>query len=85
MVAPKQRKSQCYQRPNPISPELFYQSAKRIFSRSTHDCLSSDDKPKAIEVLLKFTRLYDYCSFSNDEDSKKTFKGDTLYLDYGLD
>jgi hypothetical protein len=71
---------QPYKRPNPISPHLFYHCASRIFHRSVHSCLSGADKPKAIEVLLKFTRLYDHCDLS-----KPLYFNDVLHVDYGID
>eukprot|EP00347_Sterkiella_histriomuscorum_P005519 403356308 len=52
-----------YNNPNPITPLLLYQCIKRIFSRANHSCLSSQDKPKVIEVLLKFMKLYDNVCF----------------------
>jgi len=68
-----------YSRPNPISPHLFFHCATRIFQRPIHSCLSGADKPKAIEVLLKFTRLYDHCDLS-----KPTPFNDLLHVDYGI-
>lgn len=65
---------------NPISPYLFYHCAKRIFNRQEHGCLSGADKPKAIEVLLKFTRLYDHTDFTQ---INRTFT-ESIYLDYGI-
>jgi hypothetical protein len=59
---------------------LFYHCAKRIFNRQEHGCLSGADKPKAIEVLLKFTRLYDHTDFAH---ITSTFTEST-YLDYGI-
>ena len=46
---------------------MIYECIKRIFSRKSHDCLSSENKPKVVEVLLKFARLYDGVDFSKDE------------------
>ena len=59
---------------------MFYHCAKRIFNRHEHGCLSGADKPKAIEVLLKFTRLYDHTDFAH---ISRTFTEST-YLDYGI-
>jgi hypothetical protein len=39
---------------------------KRIFKRKSHDCLSGDNKPKVVEVILKFAKLYDGIDFNND-------------------
>jgi hypothetical protein len=69
-----------YKQPNPICPYLFYHCAKRIFNRQEHGCLSGADKPKAIEVLLKFTRLYDNTDF---QLIKNKFT-EANYLDYGI-
>jgi len=74
---PKQPKFEQYVTPNPISPYLFYHCAKRIFSRASHECLSGSDKPKVIEVLLKFTKLYDNTEFSN-------IKSEVRFMDYGI-
>ena len=43
---------------------MVYECAKRIFKRTCHD-LSGDDKPKATEVLLKFTKLYHGIDFNH--------------------
>ncbi|TNV80694.1 hypothetical protein FGO68_gene7919 [Halteria grandinella] len=67
-------------KPNPITPDLFFHCAKRIFSRYSHDCLSAADKPKAIEVLLKFTRLYDNASFTEQRHFSERIE-----IDYGID
>ena len=49
---------------NPITPTFLYFCIKRIFSRKNH-MLSADDKPKVVEVLLKFTKLYDGINFQD--------------------
>ena len=38
---------------------MIYECIKRIFGRKNHDCLSAANKPKVVEVILKFARLYD--------------------------
>ena len=48
---------------------------KRIFNRKSHSCLSSDNKPKVVEVLLKFSRLYDNINFTH-------LKQNNPYFDY---
>lgn len=50
---------------NPISPQFIYECIKRIFGRKAHDCLSAENKPKVIEVILKFAKLYDGVDFHN--------------------
>lgn len=41
----------------------MYECIKRIFSRPNHECLSSENKPKVAEVILKFAKLYDGIDF----------------------
>lgn len=55
-----------YNSVNPLSPHFIYECIKRIFSRKSHDCLSSENKPKVIEVILKFAKLYDGVDFNNE-------------------
>lgn len=59
-----------YTTQNPICPQMIYECIKRIFGRKSHDCLSSENKPKVVEVILKFARLYDGVDFSNDESMR---------------
>lgn len=59
----------------------MYECIKRIFSRKSHDCLSSENKPKVVEVILKFARLYDGIDFANDEQLRQHFD-DFLRLDF---
>jgi hypothetical protein len=40
---------------------------KRIFSRRSHDCLSAENKPKVVEVILKFAKLYEGVDFQDEE------------------
>lgn len=58
---------------NPISPQFQYECIKRIFGRKEHDCLSSANKPKVVEVILKFAKLYDGVSFDDHEQLRKHF------------
>ena len=58
---------------NPISPHYIYECIKRIFSRKSHDCLSSENKPKVAEVILKFARLYDGIDFSDPQAFRRYF------------
>jgi hypothetical protein len=55
---------------NPICPQMIYECIKRIFGRKSHDCLSSENKPKVVEVILKFAKLYDGVDFRNDKELK---------------
>ena len=52
---------------NPICPHLTYECIRRIFGRSDHSCLSSANKPKAVEVVLKFVKLHDGFNFADKE------------------
>jgi hypothetical protein len=54
-----------YHTVNPISPQFQYECIKRIFGRKEHDCLSSANKPKVVEVILKFAKLYDGVNFDD--------------------
>jgi hypothetical protein len=54
-----------YHSKNPICPHLTYECIRRIFGRSDHTCLSSANKPKAVEVVLKFVKLHDGFNFSD--------------------
>ena len=60
---------------------MMYECIKRIFGRPKHDCLSSANKPKVVEVILKFAKLYDGADFSSDEMLKKHFD-DFMRLDF---
>ena len=66
---------------NPICPQMIYECIKRIFGRKAHDCLSAENKPKVVEVILKFARLYDGCDFNDEELLRKHFD-DFLMLDF---
>lgn len=52
-----------YHKANPISPQFIYECFFRVFSRKNH-CLSNDNKPKAVEVLFKYMKLFDGVDFS---------------------
>lgn len=52
---------------------MIYECIKRIFGRKSHDCLSSDNKPKVVEVILKFAKLYDGVDFRNEQQLRKLF------------
>jgi len=70
-----------YHTQNPICPQMMFECIKRIFGRPKHDCLSSANKPKVVEVILKFAKLYDGSDFSNDEQLRKHFD-DCVRLDF---
>ena len=65
---------------NPICPHLVYECCKRIFCRKNH-CLSGDNKPKVVEVVLKFAKLHDGVDFHNEEYIRSFFD-DILILDF---
>lgn len=45
---------------------MIYECTKRIFNRKQHNCLSGANKPKVVDVILKFTKLYDGADLTND-------------------
>lgn len=67
-----------YRHKNPICPHLTYECIKRIFGRPNHSCLSGNNKPKAVEVVLKFVKLHDGFNFS---DRKQVLS----YFDHYID
>lgn len=70
-----------YTRKNPICPHLIFECCKRIFSRKEHGCLSGANKPKAVEVVLKFAKLHDGFNF-DDRDQVCSYFDDFLFLDF---
>ena len=60
---------------------MMFECIKRIFGRPKHDCLSSANKPKVVEVILKFAKLYDGADFSSDSQLRKHFD-DFVRLDF---
>ena len=54
---------------------MMYECIKRIFYRKSHDCLSAENKPKVVEVILKFAKLYDGVDLSNDAALTQFFDG----------
>jgi len=60
---------------------MIYECIKRIFAREDHTCLSSACKPKVVEVILKFAKLYDGFDLSNDEILRSYFD-DFVRLDF---
>ena len=61
VLLPKQESfdKSLYRKKNPICPHLIFECCNRIFKRREHGCLSGDNKPKAVEVVLKFAKLHD--------------------------
>jgi hypothetical protein len=60
---------------------MMFECIKRIFGRPAHDCLSSANKPKVLEIILKFTKLYDGIDLNNDE-ILRTYFDDFVRLDF---
>ncbi len=44
---------------NMLTARFFYECAVRLLHRADHECLNKSEPEKAIEVLLKFTKLYE--------------------------
>jgi hypothetical protein len=53
-----------YTTPNPLCPQFIYECFFRIFSRKNH-CLANDNKPKAVEVVFKYMKLFDKIDFED--------------------
>lgn len=70
-----------YRVKNPICPHLIFECCKRIFNRKEHGCLSGNNKPKAVEVLLKFAKLHDDFDF-HDEAQVRSYFDEILFLDF---
>ena len=70
-----------YHKKNPICPHLIFECCKRIFARKEHGCLSGANKPKAVEVVLKFAKLHDGVDF-DDLDQIHSYFDDVLTLDF---
>jgi hypothetical protein len=83
VLLPKQEPwdKQLYNTKNPICPHLIYECCKRIFNRKEHGCLSGDNKPKAVEIVLKFAKLHDGFDF-DDMKQMKIYFDDVLSLDF---
>lgn len=62
-----------YKIQNPLSPEFVFECIKRIYGRKEHSCLSASNKPKVIDVLVKFTKLYDGADLNNEEFLRQYF------------
>lgn len=70
-----------YRMKNPICPHLIFECCNRIFKRKEHGCLSGANKPKAVEVVLKFAKLHDHFDF-DDEEQVRSYFDDILFLDF---
>ena len=70
-----------YRERNPICPHLIYECCKRIFGRKDHSCLSGANKPKAVEIVLKFAKLHDGFDF-DDQLQVKEYFDDIAVLDF---
>lgn len=70
-----------YREVNPICPHLIYECCKRIFGRKDHSCLSAANKPKAVEVVLKFAKLHDGFNFE-DNNQVCSYFDDIKVLDF---
>ena len=70
-----------YQTLNSICPQMIFECIKRIFGRKDHTCLSSANKPKVVEVILKFAKLYDGVDLSSDQ-VLRTYFDDFVRLDF---
>jgi hypothetical protein len=84
LIVPEQHQDfdpSSYHTANPICPQMIYECIKRIFGREDHTCLSSACKPKVVEVILKFAKLYDGFDLSNDEILRSYFD-DFMRLDF---
>ena len=83
VLLPKQEPwdKQLYNTKNPICPHLIYECCKRIFKRKEHGCLSGANKPKAVEIVLKFAKLHDGFDF-DDMKQMKLYFDDVLSLDF---
>lgn len=88
LIVPKQHRDfepKLYKTLNPICPQMIYECSKRIFNRKQHNCLSGANKPKVVDVILKFTKLYDGVDLNDDVFLHKYFdqvvRLDFLHLD----
>lgn len=60
---------------------MIYECVKRIFGRKSHECLSSSNRPKVMEIALRFTKLYDGVDLT-DEKVLRTYFDDFILLDF---
>ena len=60
---------------------MIFECCNRIFKRREHGCLSGSNKPKAVEVVLKFAKLHDDFDF-DDQHQMQSYFDDILCLDF---
>ena len=60
---------------------MIYECIKRIFGRANHECLSNKNRPKVVDVSLRFAKLYDGADMS-DEKVLKEYFDDFIHLDF---
>ena len=60
---------------------MIFECCNRIFKRREHGCLSGNNKPKAVEVVLKFAKLHDDFDFE-DQEQVHSYFDDMLCLDF---
>lgn len=70
-----------YKLKNPICPHLIYECCKRIFGRKEHGCLNASNKPKVIDVVLKFAKLHDKFDF-DDQQQLQSYFDHSVVLDF---
>lgn len=83
VLLPKQEHwvKSAYKTKNPICPHLIFECCKRIFNRKEHGCLNSSNKPKVIDVILKFAKLHDGFDFEDMKQIHSYFEN-VLILDF---
>jgi hypothetical protein len=59
---------------------MIYECVKRIFGRKQHECLSNSNRPKVVEISLRFAKLYDGVDLA-DQQVLRTYFDDFIYLD----
>lgn len=59
---------------------MIYECIKRIFGRKSHECLSNTNRPKVVDVALRFAKLYDGVDLSDSSVLKEYFD-DFIHLD----
>lgn len=83
VLLPKQEQwdKTLYKQKNPICPHLIFECCKRIFNRKEHGCLNGTNKPKVIDVILKFAKLHDGFDF-DDMEQIHTYFDHVVRLDF---
>lgn len=70
-----------YKQKNPICPHLIFECCKRIFGRKEHGCLNASNKPKVVDVVLKFAKLHDNFDF-DDAKQIQSYFDHSVVLDF---